>query len=356
MTFPIKQWLLRAAFLLAVYLPLSGHTQPYFANKQGDQIWDQATGLVWQRCSFGQNWDQGACIGAAKQLGFDAALGQASKDWRVPTIRELASLIHCSKGKSDNKIDVNDGRLAIGDSCDMVKQPHASPTINIIAFPETLPEYWSASQMVDYPKGAWSVEFLGGQLKKRHRFGGYAVRLVRTSRMSKGEAVLEFTVPMEELTRVMEIKRQEQLDQERRADAKRQEDQRKADLLQKSGERRARENRMAAQRSLIAGGAQSLYLQAGRAQRNGSIEHGGVSFYAKELYEMVIEKFPSSEFAVKASDQLNAMDRMDRTNRNESNRAACFSEVNTCTARCRASGMNYDGVTYCIERCQKNCR
>jgi hypothetical protein len=161
---------------------------------------------------------------------------------------------------------------------------------------------------------------------------------------------------MEELTRVMEIKRQEQLDQERRADAKRQEDQRKADLLQKSGERRARENRMAAQRSLIAGGAQSLYLQAGRAQRNGSIEHGGVSFYAKELYEMVIEKFPSSEFAVKASDQLNAMDRMDRTNRNESNRAACFSEVNTCTARCRASGMNYDGVTYCIERCQKNCR
>ena len=189
------------------------------------------------------------------------------------------------------------------------------------------------------------------------------VRLVRASTISDGEAALKFAFSVDE------INRQEQ----RIAEAKRQEEQRLADLKRQEEERRAKSQRAAAERSLVAGGAQALYLQAGKAQRNGTIEQGGVSFYASELYEMIVEKFPKSEFAVKATDQLNALDRTERqgqaarqaaerqaealrdADRNASNRAACFSEVNSCVARCRSLGMNYDSTQYCVNNCQKTC-
>lgn len=70
--------------------------------------------------------------------------------------------------------------------------------------------------------------------------------------------------------------------------------------------------RVATLKKLVTGGAQSLYLQAGKAQRNGNVDVNGVKFYASELYELLIEKFPSSDYAVKAIDQLNATDRSER--------------------------------------------
>lgn len=47
--------------------------------------------------------------------------------------------------------------------------------------------------------------------------------------------------------------------------------------------------------------AQSLYLQAGKEERSGSAAK------ARELYEHIIDKFPESEFAVKANDRLLAI-------------------------------------------------
>jgi len=43
---------------------------------------------------------------------------------------------------------------------------------------------------------------------------------------------------------------------------------------------------------------QSLYLQAGKEERSGS------SAKAREIYENIIDRFPESEFAVKANDRL----------------------------------------------------
>jgi hypothetical protein len=130
--------------------------------------------------------------------------------------------------------------------------------------------------------------------------------------------------------------------------------------------------RIASLKRLVAGGAQSLYLQAGKAQRSGSVDVDGTNFYASELYELLIDKFPSSDFAVKAADQLNAMDRSQRqasatrdaaaaseraanaqrdADRNSSGRAACFSQVRSCEARCSDSSNR--GV--CIQMCQRTC-
>jgi len=46
---------------------------------------------------------------------------------------------------------------------------------------------------------------------------------------------------------------------------------------------------------------QSLYLQAGKEERSGS------GAKAREIYETIIDRFPESEFAVKANDRLLAL-------------------------------------------------
>jgi hypothetical protein len=98
--------------LLAVLLGMAAlHAQagPYFASKDGSMIWDQATGLVWARCSLGQKWNGKTCVGEASMRYFDVAQDAAKifnaagglgnfTDWVVPTIKQLATLRACSTG------------------------------------------------------------------------------------------------------------------------------------------------------------------------------------------------------------------------------------------------------------------
>jgi hypothetical protein len=64
----------------------------------GDQVYDRKTDLTWQRCDFGQSWDEssGWCRGVKRHATADA-LGEAARSdapgWRVPTIDELASMM-----------------------------------------------------------------------------------------------------------------------------------------------------------------------------------------------------------------------------------------------------------------------
>lgn len=61
---------------------------------------DSNTGLIWSRCSLGQVWDGSSCVGDAVEYTWDDAKSQAEnanyaerKDWRLPTIKELGTLI-----------------------------------------------------------------------------------------------------------------------------------------------------------------------------------------------------------------------------------------------------------------------
>jgi hypothetical protein len=364
-----------AAVALLLLTSLSAQAEPFFFNKDMNMVLDKATGLVWQTCSVGQTWDGKTCAGQAKTFNFFEAQNLTKDGWRVPTIRELYSLIYCSTWQTKDRVDLQDGGPAIPNLC---VGNYSKPTINTTAFPQTPPTgFWSSSPYVGNSSNAWYVSFNGGLVNDLSRNDYYGrVRLVRASQSLGSEADLEFPISMSEITRLLEAKRQEE---QRIAEAKRQEEQRIAEAKRQEEQRiaeaearRAKAQRAAAERSLIAGGAQALYLQAGRAQRSGSVTVGGVSFNASELYEMVVEKFPKSEYAVKASDQLNAMDRTERqssavrdaanraadaqrdADRNASNRAACFSEVKTCEAKCTYS----DSQSYrefCVRNCQRSC-
>jgi hypothetical protein len=65
---------------------------------KGNEIYDRKTDLTWQRCNYGQTWDeqQGWCKGVTKRFTVDRAVthvNENAKDWRVPELGELMSIM-----------------------------------------------------------------------------------------------------------------------------------------------------------------------------------------------------------------------------------------------------------------------
>jgi hypothetical protein len=148
-------------------------------------------GKEWMRCSLGQNWDGNTCVGEAKKFtsndaqtavvalnanGFDG-----KKDWRAPTVRELANLRVCSKGFSPSQVDmdIQDGGPKVSKSC---WGDFASPTIDTSLFPSTSPDFYRTSSPWDSSDFAWVVSFNYGEVKGDHdRDEADPLRLVRAS-------------------------------------------------------------------------------------------------------------------------------------------------------------------------------
>ena len=135
-------------------------------SQYGAEVIDKRTGLVWARCSLGQSWNGSTCTGTASTHTHEEALAQAqaanvggASGWRLPTVKELASL--ADKG------------------C-------RNPAIDSTAFPNTpSSRYWASSPDVGDSDYAWYVSFNYGYVY----YGGfnlrnsndYAIRLVRAS-------------------------------------------------------------------------------------------------------------------------------------------------------------------------------
>lgn len=111
------------------------------------------TGLVWMRCALGQTWTGTSCTGAARalphwsaalQVTFDVNSGlddadndgapgfAGETDWRLPNIRELAS---------------------IHEAC------RVNPALNIEAFPNPVVSaaFWTSTTVDSNPVAAWGV-------------------------------------------------------------------------------------------------------------------------------------------------------------------------------------------------------
>lgn len=73
-----------------------------FADNGDGTISDLSTGLMWQKCVFGQTWDGEQCQGTGvDHRDMVEALSNAERDtsrgyfdWRVPNIKELYSIVN----------------------------------------------------------------------------------------------------------------------------------------------------------------------------------------------------------------------------------------------------------------------
>ncbi|MEY4676142.1 MAG: hypothetical protein RLZZ470_649 [Pseudomonadota bacterium] len=78
--------------------PLTRPDSRYQAvDAKGAEVKDLETGLVWQRCVHGQQWDGQSCTGDPVAQDWNtAAKAVAGTGWRLPTQKELQSLSETS--------------------------------------------------------------------------------------------------------------------------------------------------------------------------------------------------------------------------------------------------------------------
>jgi Protein of unknown function (DUF1566) len=140
-------------------------SQPALANDRftysvnGAEVTDTSTGLIWLRCSAGQQFSSDRCIGKATEHNFKGAQAYAKSRatrlnaWRVPTVDELGTLV------------VPAGRPA---------------AIDNTAFPDTVSNrYWSSTPHDTDATQAMIVLFKDGHIFKYHRNNKAHLRLVR---------------------------------------------------------------------------------------------------------------------------------------------------------------------------------
>ena len=157
-----RPWL--AGLLCALALP----AWAAFTDNGDGTITDTSTGLVWDKCSRGQVWDNttppGTCTGTASTHDWAAALAQATAansashrghaDWRLPNRTELESL---------------------------VKIESFAPAIDGTFFPGTAPlGYWTSTTHAPSPAGAWLVYFGNGGTSANGKTYTFPVRPVRS--------------------------------------------------------------------------------------------------------------------------------------------------------------------------------
>jgi len=158
----VLRWLLLGCLMAGAGTALAAKT--YSDNGDGT-VTDPTTGLIWMRCAMGQAWEKDTCTGTAGTYWFDAAnaltgtvtfAGQS--DWRLPSIRELLSIVERSV---------------------------SHPAIDTSVFPNAPSSYfWTGSpDAYNYryvtSTYVWVVNFYYGNADDDSRFSDYAVRLVR---------------------------------------------------------------------------------------------------------------------------------------------------------------------------------
>lgn len=129
----------------------------YELIKNGTEVKDIQTGIIWQRCSLGQTWNGITCIGKSIRYNWVNALQTAKNiggGWRVPNIKELNSLS---------------------------EQACYNPSINQTIFPSTeIASYWSSSPVAGRRDVyAWCIDFVSGGTSSDPKSANRYVRLMR---------------------------------------------------------------------------------------------------------------------------------------------------------------------------------
>lgn len=407
----MRFWKIIAA--VACFVSGVAHADSYLASKDGSMVLDMGTGLVWMRCSVGQKWSGESCNGVAEEYDLQQARLISNNfnargtvggitDWVIPTIRQLASLRVCSKGAPIGV--VNDGKAqAIPKECPDFS---VAPTLSEKYFPSSRTGlYLSSSVDGDYN---WLVSFNNGGVAKYRSGSSVFVRFVRSDSVTmqniaklksdfSSDELENWVVEVElknkmqreaeELRKEEERKRVAAEERQRAIDERRWEEERKKKAVEDAADERRREEerkRKAAEEAAaeraslqeaIAKGAQQLYLLAGQAQRGKDVQIRSRRFGAVELYELIVEHFPKSDFAVKATDQLTAISRNEslsraasegqnraqqqmenqRENQRAASRQQCEAQKQTCFSGCGQSSY-WNGRSYVDNQSWSGCR
>jgi hypothetical protein len=134
-----------------------------FTNNGDGTVTDSRTGLMWQKCNAGQNFETN-CIENATTDSWSNALGYCNgltlppgvnSDWRLPNVKELESL-------TDDAI--------------------YNPAIDTTFFTHNCSSfYWSSTTGVGSSASAWYVSFYGGSVDDYSNSRLQCVRCVRAA-------------------------------------------------------------------------------------------------------------------------------------------------------------------------------
>ena len=133
-----------------------------FQSADGGLVTDTVTGLQWQRCIAGLQYNEvvGRCVGMPRRYSFNEAESFAELesersefDWRVPSRDELATLV------------ISDCR---------------HPALDTSAFPNTpISSFWSNSVSPNVDEFAWAIYFGDGESSYMFTDDRLYLRLVR---------------------------------------------------------------------------------------------------------------------------------------------------------------------------------
>lgn len=130
----------------------------FVISADGKEVTDTQTKLVWQRCTYGQQWDGKTCAGKAVKVTLQKARQLATENapWHVPSKAELTSLVDTTQKKK--------------------------PAIDKATFPGTQPTmYWALRLEMNDNLNAWLVDFSKGHVFGNSYDSKQLLRLVRAS-------------------------------------------------------------------------------------------------------------------------------------------------------------------------------
>lgn len=319
-----------------------------FIENGDGSVTDPRGGLRWKKCAEGQQWSGSTCNGDAtihtweEALRFsDNNLTAAGQIWRLPTVNEF--------------------KAVMGDWTACIRQRPLRQASQQFSYPlltnGSLGDFWSLDRS---DSGGTSVDMTTGMVSE-----GSDVRYPRHVRLVAGgdsatqtkfssvwyQYVLK---PKQDLAdaaarqQQMLAKRQSEALAEQRANTERER------------RREAEENRLKA--VLSQKSPQSMYLSAGTYRREGDTSRANV------VYRAIIDRFPTSEWAIKANDQMLADQRTDSINsatesaraktesaraNTEASRGICEAQKRTCYSGCPSYRSNARENLRCESQCNQ---
>jgi uncharacterized protein (TIGR02145 family) len=154
----------------------TGRVRP---SADGATVVDEGSGVVWARCSVGQQWTGSTCSGAPTLLKFDQVASAVPKGWRLPSPRELQSLVKCSTGFKEERLTLKDGGAPLNMGCQF-SDDLAVPTLDQKLFNNAHDgAAWTSDLSDTNSAQAWYVHFGYGTLATQSRNANASVRLVR---------------------------------------------------------------------------------------------------------------------------------------------------------------------------------